>query len=213
MDFSSARIQALFPSAKKLLDRIRKTPFWMRLGSLIALMLLCWVIICQALLSWHQRIKDLSGEISVLTHRGEALEKQKILYEKMKKQILSAPRDYIKQTIETIPLLQGEHQRVAALAKQFPDNPSLKERLLFLESGQNQIRFEHRGDDLDLYLTHRVQMDLSDLRKFLEAVEGDRYDATQKKPFLVMKKFDLLKCYEKGDEKVYSIHAELLEKK
>jgi hypothetical protein len=189
----------------------------MRLGSLVALMLLCWIIICQALLSRHQRIKDLSGEISVLTHRAEALEKQKMLYEKMKKQILSAPRDYIKQTIETIPLLQGEHLRVAALAKQFPDNPSLKERLLFLESDQNQIRFEHRGEssghDLDLHLTHRVQMDLSDLRKFLEAVEGDRYDTIQKKPFLVMKKFDLLKCYEKGDENVYSIHAELLEKK
>ena len=54
-------------------------------------------------------------------------------------------------------------------------------------------------------------MDLSDLRNFLVAVEGDRYDAPQGKPFLVMKKFDLRKHHEKGDEKIYSIDVELLQ--
>ncbi len=177
-------------------------------------MLFCWAATCLFFLSRHQKIKTLSSEISALAVRAEALEKQKALYAKMKEQISRAPQGYIKQSIETIPLLQAERLRVAALAKQFPDNPSLKERLQFLESDQNQIRFEalHKELHEELHLSHRVQMDLSDLRKFLEAVEGDRYDATKEKPFFLMKKFDLLKCYEKGDEKVYSIHAELIQK-
>lgn len=210
MDFSFTRLQALFPAAKKLL----RLPFWARLSGVVALMLFCFMTTCKIMLSRHQKVKNLSSEVAVLVSRKEALEKQKALRKKMEEQILQAPQGFLKQSIETLPLLQGERQRVAALAKQFPDNPSLKDRLLFLEGDQNQIHFEtfREGSDLQHHLSHRVQMDLSDLRKFLEAVEGDRYDATQKKPFLVVKKFDLLKCYEKGDEKVYSIQAELIQK-
>ena len=156
-------------------------------------------------MSRYQRLKALSTEVAALVSRGEALEKQKFMRKKMEEQIRRAPKNYIKEHIETLPLLQGERQRVLSLAKQFSDNAPLRERVQFLESGQNQISFD------ELHFNHRVQMDLGDLRKFLEAVEGDRYDALKNKPFLVIKKFDLLKCYEKGDEKVYSIYAELLQ--
>lgn len=210
MDFISARIQALLQSPKKLLN----IPFWIRLSGLILLMVCLWGITSFVTLTYHQKLNDLSDEICVLKRRAEALEKETLLHQKMKEQIKMAQRDYLKQSVETLQLLQGEKGRVTALAKQFPDNSSLKERLLFLEGGQNHIHFEtiREDDTFEHHLTHRVQMDLSDLKKFLEAVDGDRYDATQKKPFLLMKKFDLVKCYEKGDEKVYSIYAELIQK-
>ncbi len=214
MDLSSPRIQTLFRAAAKALDGFQKIPFWIRLSAVLLMMLFCWAVVFQNAISRHERLKILASEIAFLSNRAEALEKQKELRKKMELQISEAVRGYLKESVEPLPLLQGEKERVAALTKQFPDNPSLKERLHFLESDQNQIRFDsiRQGTDLEHRLARRVQMDLNDLKKFLEAVDTDRYDATQKRPFLVMKKFDLLKCYEKGDEKVYSIYAEIIER-
>ncbi len=215
MDFSSPWLQTLLPAAKKLLIKGAQAPFWVKLSSLLGILLISWLTTCQIALNRYLQIQTLAPQISVLVRRAEALEKQRALHKKMKEQIGRASRDYLNQTLETMPLLQGESHRVRALLKQFPDNLSLKERLLFLKSDQNKIVFERQGEsskqEIELHLTHRVQMDLNDLRKFLEAVEGDRYDASQGKPFLLVKKFDLLKCYEKGDEKVYSIDISLLD--
>lgn len=199
MDFSFPRLQTLFPTQESL----AKIPFKIRLISLITLFALCWTLWCYHALSSYHKLQSLSAEITILSAKAQKLEKQKLLYQKIQKQMACASPDYLSQVVETMPLLEAEKKRVAKLAKQFPENPSLKERALFLDSGQNQILFE------DLQFSHRAQMDASDLRKFLETVEGDPYDRTTGKPFLLIKKFDLLKCYEKGDEKVYSIHVEL----
>lgn len=179
-----------------------------------ALLLLGYTATVLKLLNTQRQINRCAEEVSLLSLKREALEKQKTLHQKMESQIHRASKDYIQQSIESLTCLHGEHLRVAALAKQFPDNSFLKERLLFLSSDQNKIHFETRreGTDILLHLSHRVQMDQNDLKTFLEAVEGDRYDEKGNKPFLVMKKFDLMKCYEKGDEKVYSIHAEIIQK-
>ncbi len=205
MDLSFKRLQNFFPAA---------IPFWVKLSCLMGALVICFSTTCLLIFSRHQKLNDLSLQISALAARAEGLQKQKQLHELMKKQVAKGEQGYIKKKVESIPLLQGEHIRVAALAKQFPDNAPLKERLQFLQSDQNRIVFESTKDEtiLEHRLIHRVQMDVRDLRNFLEAVEGDRYDATEHKPFLVMKKFDLIKCYEKGDEKVYSIHAELIQK-
>ncbi len=214
MEFSYTRLQALLPSAKKIIRRVLEVPFWIKLSVIAALFLMGYGTAVFYLLGKQQRIHQDAEEVSLLCIKREALEKQKALHKKMEAQIGRGAKDYIQQSIESIACLQGEHLRVAALAKQFPDNSFLKERLLFLSSDQNQIHFEAKREvkDVHLHLTHRVQMDLNDLKTFLEAVEGDRYDEKGNKPFLVMKKFDLLKCYEKGDEKVYSIHAEIIQK-
>jgi len=181
---------------------------------MIIAMAFLWVSISLLALSHHQKLNDLSNQIEMLAERAEMLGKEKLLHKKMEDQIKIGQRDYLKQSVETQQLLQAEKGRVSMLAKQFPDNCSLKERLLFLEGDQNQIHFEalREGETTEHHLTHRVQMDLSDLKKFLEAVDGDRYDASHMKPFLLMKKFDLVKCYEKGDENVYSIYAELIQR-
>jgi hypothetical protein len=169
----------------------------------MVLMLFCWIVTCKMVLDKRQKIRTLSNDVFMLIGKAETLEK-----ERAKKKM---PLHFLKQKIESIPLLKAEQAHVAALAQQFPDNLSLQERLQFLESHQNQIHFETIGEK-ELHLNQRVQMDLSDLRKFLETVETDRYDATQEISPVVVKKFDLLKCYEKGDEKVYSIYVELLQK-
>jgi len=52
-------------------------------------------------------------------------------------------------------------------------------------------------------------MDDADLRNFLEAVEGARYNMAEGKPFLLIKKFDLIKCTKENGEAVYSVQVEL----
>lgn len=207
MELTTARLQNLLPSAKKLL----KAPFWVKLCSLSALLLCCWGATSVSYINRYNALKTLTGDVSALASRAEALEKQKLLLKKMEDQAQSSSKDYIKQNVESLSLLQGEKVRVTALAKQFPENRFLTERLQFLQSDQNQIRFDELRDgrELKLSFSHRVQMDLDDLKNFLAAIEGD---SALDKPFLVMKKFDLIKCYEKGDEKVYSIHAEIIQK-
>ena len=214
MEFSYTRIQAFIPTAKKVIRQALLLPLWIKLSLTAALLLMGYCTSVFWLLEKYHRVNQCAEEVALLCLRREALEKQKMLHKKMEAQISRGAKDYIKQSLESISCLQGEHLRVAALAKQFPDNPFLKERLLFLSSDQNQIHFEQKreGSEVHLHLSHRVQMDLNDLKTFLEAVEGDRYDDRENKPFLVMKKFDLMKCYEKGDEKVYSIHAEIIQK-
>lgn len=177
-------------------------------------MAISWLAVALFFLHQHHKLKEFTVEVSSLVEQAKKVERHKELHARMKEQAQKARTHFIQQTVETLTLLQPEKSRVAALAKQFPDNPSLKERLQFLESDQNQIQFElaMAEDGVHLKLQHRVQMDLNDLKIFLEAVDQDRYDASKGKPFFLMKKFDLLKCYEKGDEKVYSIDVELIQK-
>jgi hypothetical protein len=219
MDFSISRsrqLRALFSSTKKLIGRAKNAPFWTRLATLSIVFLISWLLICQRALHHHSKLRSFSKDITTLERKAHHLEKQKMIQRQIQQMQHQAYRDYLAQVVEPLPLLQQERERVASLTKQFPDNFSLKERLLFLDSDQNRIRFEQdlnrSGQYTECRFAHVVQMDLSNLRKFLEAVEGDRYDASQGKPLLLMKKFDLRKCYEKGDEKVYSIDVELLQK-
>ena len=200
MDLSFSKLQTLF-SSKAFLTRI---PFKVRLALIAAFFVICWTLWCQQSLANHRRLQSLSAEISTLSAQALKCKKQKELYQTMQKQNSLASPDYLAQVVESIPLLEGEKKRVSSLAKQFPDNSSLKERISFLDTDQNRIHFDESGN------FSRVQMDVYDLRKFLEAVEGDRYDLKAGKPFLLIKRFDLLKSYEKGDEKVYSVQGEIL---
>lgn len=214
MDLSSPRLHHLFSSAKKLLAYSRCLSFAARLSIVSLLLFLGWIFAAEHIASQYSQLQSLKDESSTLLIRAQQLEKQKKFYEKMQHQSAMGAYDYLHKIAQKTRLLQGEKHRVTLLAKQFADNPSLKERIAFLESDQNQIQFEEvRSDtDTEYHLTHRVQMDSHDLTIFLEALEGARYDAIQEQPFFIMKKFDLLKCYEKGDEKVYSIDVELLKK-
>jgi hypothetical protein len=96
------------------------------------------------------------------------------------------------QKTETLSLLVPELARVTALAHHYPDHPMLQERLAFLQSGSNRIRWAQSK------LQNPVQMNDDDLRKFLELMDG-----------VSIKEFDLRKQKEKGDENVYLINVEL----
>ena len=209
MDFFSPRLQTFFPSLQK---RIKEIPFWVRMGALSLVLLGVWALTCQKAIHRYGEIQSMRQEISLLSSRAVALQAQNNRYRELEKQALQGERDYLKQVVEQMPLLEGEKRRAKILSRQFPDNASLHERISFLDSPQNRMQFEPLDHPFEYRLSHRVQMDLSDLRNVLEALEGGRYDATQGKPFLLIKKFDLLKCDEKGGEKVYSIDMELLQK-
>jgi len=199
MDFSFSRIQALFP----IQEIIKKISFKERLILFIALLIFGWSFWCYKTFCRYHYLQALSAEVALLSHQAQKLKKQNEWHQKIQQQRFQANPDYLAQVIEPMTLLDGEKKRASFLAQLFPDNSPLKERLLFLNSNQNQIHFE------DLCFSHRIQMNASDLRRVLEALETDRYNSTRGKPFFLMKKFDLIKCYEKGDEKVYSVQVEL----
>ena len=185
-----------FISIKKFVKRF---PFRVRLYAAASLFVLGWSLFCYKTVTHYFRLQALSDEVALLSSTAKLVEKQKTLHRLIEKQIAAATPGYLSQVVESLPLLEKEKEHLLLLAQQFPNTAPLRDRLLFLQSGQNRIRLDGS----------HMQMDGGDLRNFLEAVEGSRYDGAGGKPFLLIKKFDLLRCAKEGDEAVYSVQAEL----
>lgn len=149
-------------------------------------------------MSCYFRLQSLSYEVAYLSSKAKSAERQKTIFHLIEKQNALSSSNYMSQVME-IPLLEKERETLTRLTAPFPNTAPLYNRLLFLQSGQNRIRFDGG----------RIHMDDADLRNFLEAVEGARYNMAEGKPFLLIKKFDLIKCTKENGEAVYSVQVEL----
>ncbi len=198
-------IQTLFQFAKNLKTSIFLIP--------LSLIPLGWVVV--VLEKENSHLKSAAQHIEILQRKAQTLQQKQTREEVVWKQVEKSDPLYLSQAVESIPLLVSELQRVQVLAKQYPEKRPLHERLAFLQSGQNQIRFvektQRKGpyfQETELKLQNPVQMNDEDLRKFLNSIEGkDPF-----KPLLIVKNFELKKKKEKGDEMIYNIQLELIKR-
>jgi hypothetical protein len=160
-------------------------------------------------------LKAFAQKIETLEQKARSLQRQAARQEKIWEQAKKSKPEYLSQAVEALPLLVPELHRVQALARQYPENRLLQDRLSFLQSEKNRIRFiqymERTGpffQEAELKMQNTVQMNENDLKNFLAAVE----DANQERPILVIKDFDLKKQKEKADEAVYNIQVELIKR-
>jgi hypothetical protein len=161
-------------------------------------------------------LKLCAQRIEALSQKASVSIQQKERHERIWNLVQKSNPGYLAQAVESATLLVPELQRVQALARQYPENRALQERLSFLQRDRNRIRFiqqtERQGScfrETELQMQHQVQMNEADLKKFLAAVEGEE---KQDRPLFVIKDLVLKKQKEKADETVYLVQAELIKR-
>jgi hypothetical protein len=169
------------------------------------------------------RLEDKNTQLQIWTKKIETLEERALNLENSKaardtvwQKVKQCNPNYLSQVVEAIPLLIPELNRVQALARQYPSNTALQERLSFLQGDKNRIRFiqhtQHEGpffQETELKMANTVQMNEDDLRKFLAAIEANE---SNDRPLLLVKEFELKKTQEKADEIVYNVQAEIIKR-
>jgi len=185
------------------------------------LLLIALGLIPLCLVIW--RLEEKSFELQIWTKKIEALEERALSAEASKasrdtvwqKAEHSNPQ-YLSQVIETLPLLTPELNRVQALARQYPSNTALQERVSFLKGDKNRIRFIQEAErsgtffqETEHKMQNSVQMNEDDLRNFLTLIEDN---GVKDRPLLFMKDFDLKRLKEKADELVYNVQVELIKR-
>ena len=190
----------------------------LRKSSPLLLLLLCLAPLC--LVVWVLQNKN--DKLEMLVQKTEALEQKAISAHRLKtkQQTLwqhvqqSNPR-YLEQVVEALPLLKSELHRVQALARQYPENRQLQERLSYLQGDQNRIRFvpstERSGSffqETELKMQNGVQMNEDDLKSFLTSIE----ETAEGRPLLIVKNLEIKKLKEKADETVYVAQVEIIKR-
>jgi len=166
-------------------------------------------------------LEEKNSKLKAWTEQTELLEQKAISSQRLQttqqnlwQGVKKSHPQYLSQVIETLPLLGPELHRVQALARQYPENRALQERLSFLQGDKNRIRFTQEAQregsfflETDIKMQNTVQMNEEDLRKFLYAIEEQ-----EDRPLLLVKDFDLKKVKEKADETVFIVQAELIKR-
>ncbi len=138
-------------------------------------------------------------------------------------QISQADPTYLETSIESLPLLETERQKWNIFASHLETNQALKEKISFLEKGQNRFRFsegESRSCSLFQEIEEKQQspVDLSedDLKKVLSLTEGVKihpFFPSTKSPQLLIYSFELSKkMIPEMKEKVYTLQMQLIKR-
>jgi hypothetical protein len=206
MDHTKRLLQTLLRLTQ---DLKKSNPLLLLALGLVPLCLLVW-----RLEDKNTQVQIWTKKIETLEERALSLENSKAAKESLWQKVKQCNPNYLSQVVEAIPLLQPELNRVQALAKQYPSNSALQERVSFLQGEKNRIRFiqqtQREGpffQETELKMQNTVQMNEDDLRKFLSALEDG-----QDRPLLLVKTFELKKTKEKADEIVYNVQAEIIKR-
>src|SRR5579872_1071625 len=87
------------------------------------------------------QIQAWTKKVSDLEERGASSENSKSTRDTVWQSAKQSNPHYLSEVVETLPLLTPELSRVKALARQYPSNSALQERLAFLQGDKNKIRF------------------------------------------------------------------------
>lgn len=158
------------------------------------------------------RLQELSQTINLLEKKADRLQRRKDQQEQRWALVKKSATHNLEHALAALPLLASEQQRVQALAKQYPGNRAIQDRLFFLKGEKNRIRLTKTAETAGSFFQEReyslqnpVQMNMEDLKNFLFALEAP----TQ---LIVIKTLDLKKHRDKTDETVYTVQAELIQK-
>ena len=143
---------------------------------------------------------------SVIAKRKKALDA--CLLEQMK----GADPSYLEKKVESLSFLAAEQRKWEELSEQTPSIKAIENRLSFLKGDKNHLHFkqdraQREGQYTETLVsqTHPVEVCEEDIKKILSSIEGIktlRYLPEDKRPQLIIEKFDLTK----------TTHPELKEK-
>jgi len=176
---------------------------------------LCCLLSLGYFLQAQHRLNQLAETGLFLKKRKEWTAQKEDLEKKLLEQLRVADRDYIEKELETLTFLNPEMKRLKASLHSNPTQTALKERLQFLESDQNRLRFLEQNfqrtepfQQIEVLQDHPVEMNQDDLKNLLAKVENQElgpFHPGENPPGLLIKKFEL----RKKPEETYLIQLEL----
>jgi len=131
---------------------------------------------------------------------------------------------YLEKVLEPMVFLEGEIEALKAIAAHpaFENWESIDKRLQFLNSPANHLQFSEKNrqkrgaiEEVEVELLHPIQGDLNDLHRLLVAIEGvtiPPYNSPQKRPQLIIKRFDLKKGKAFSSKEIYHINLSLIKR-
>lgn len=168
-------------------------------------------------------------QLQSLQERGiNASKKQKIAFERkgrketfLKRYTHTDPY-FLNQSIEALPLLQSEKQKIESLLHHpaFPESQLLQERLSFLDRNrlsfaEDNIRVSSRIKETDEKQRYPVQLDENDLHLLLALIEHiplKHFEPSLKSPQLLIKNFQLQKHKTPLQTDVFELEMDLLKR-
>ncbi len=202
----------------RLLQNFIRLAKELRKSSPLLLFLLCLAplgLVLTLLQGKNDKLEIFSQRVEILEQKAASARQIKTKQESVWQLVQKSNPHYLTQVVEALPLLKSELHRVQALARRYPENRALQERLSFLQGDKNRIRFlpamERSGSffqETELKMQNTVQMNEDDLKTFLSAVE----ETAEDRPLLMIKSFELKKLKEKADETVYDVQVELIKR-
>ncbi len=152
----------------------------------------------------EERIAHLEARVNatILRHRNHQTHVEKFAL---------ADHQYVSRYLEKMPFLEEERKTLKVIATQpaFTRGVKLhsveKNRLAFAET---QRRNKSGNEEIEFIQMHPVQMSLTDLKNFLQAVEG----ANTKCPQILIKDFTLEKEKLFASKEVYTVQCQLIQR-
>lgn len=179
----------------------------------------CCILSLSYHLSSQHKLDRLKQTAMELKKRKEWTMKKEGLEKQLLSQLKSADRDYVEKELESLKVLTPEIKKLKALLHSDPNNASLKERLGFLESGQNTLHFREQNfqrvgnfQEVDVIQDHPVEMNRDDLKALIARIENKAigsFSPGKNPPSILIKKFELFKKPMSSNEETYLVNLEL----
>lgn len=168
------------------------------------------------------KLDCLSEEALYLYEKKLSCQKKVDLEQKLLTQMKNADSAYLEKEIESLQFLQPEVQKIKALVHTEPNNEPLKNRLHFLQDGQNHLHFRQQNfqrigkfQEMEAIQDHPVEMNNEDLKQLLALLENRQIGNFAPKsgtPDLIVKNFELIKKPLPSNEEIFLVNFELIKR-
>ncbi len=171
----------------------------------------------------NSELKKINNRIQYIQKKSKTKESQLKIEEKILHQISLSSQNYLKDSLESMVFLGSERQKWQLFSEQLEPSYPMKERVSFLEHGNNKLQFIQTDlrknkffQETEEKQKNAVEISEDDLKTLLCYIEGLQiypYLPKEKAPQILIKSFELEKKTILGiSDKTYHIQMQLIKR-
>lgn len=162
----------------------------------------------------QNRVESLSEEVKYVERLVQSVKKERA------HNLQTINEDYVVNVLGSLRFLAEDRKRLSLICTETKDSnlfPKLKERLAFLQSGENSLVFEseERGEQTLWSLTKPVEMNCADIKRLITLVEGQslgEFSPHASRPNIYFRRLNINRA-NKGPVNVFNVDLEILQKR
>ncbi len=196
-----------------------KAPNWMLRRDLFALILCIPIVYILAIAAFIMNgISSLRGLESEVVYIEKLLNSCGKIDQQDPK--MNIDHDYVKTVLEELKFLSEDRRKLALICSEVDEKdiyPKVKERLLFLENGLNQLKFNkyEKPEMIVWELKSKVEINSNDIKNLVTLVEGEALEPFYPNPNRPQMYFSKLKIkrINKGATDLFTVDLQLCQKR